>query len=54
VGADAPQFLTVEDISAGLGAAANIFAARTPDIAAADNVRSCPAISLVSLFKSRR
>ncbi len=54
MGAHAPQFLTVEDISAGLGAAANVFAARTPDIAAADNVRSCPANSLVTLIQYRR
>jgi hypothetical protein len=37
--ANTVQFLTVEDIAAGFEAAANAFAARTPDTATADNVR---------------
>lgn len=37
------QFLTSDDIAAGLAAAANAFAARTPSIAAADNVCPCSA-----------
>ena len=36
------QFLTSDDIAAGLAAAANSFAARTPSIVAADNVCPCP------------
>jgi hypothetical protein len=47
------QFLTVEDISAGLDAVANAFAARTPAIAAADNVRPCSADSPCFIRPSR-
>ena len=38
---DPPQFLTVDDVAAGFDAAANAFAARTPEISASDNVCDC-------------